>query len=446
MMVSARIRRGRDGRPSRAAKLSDDAWLGDGAPVIRLERIRIEDGPGEDGEAGQGNKTTATEALSTRASADRVDGVALRRRPGIAVAVADLPFHQEVLDALERDARIDVAGAATDPVRAAELVAHGAPDALVVCPALAEALRHPTTRLRLPRVLVVAQEMTVPVLREAIEIGAHAVYSWPDEREELLDGAASAPTAEPERGGRRAKVIAVIGARGGAGATFVSSNLAAVLTDRGLRVVLADLDHVFGELALALGIARQERWRTIADLLPVAEELSPQHVEDALVAHPRGFRALLAARPGTPPPPAALYAASVALLAGSLDVIVLHVPRWSEDLRRTAVNLADQVVVVTTADVFSLYGVRTLLAGLDRSTRGERCTLVVNRARRRRVGDEAFTAVAGASPDAVIRTDRAAPVRQDRGELLSPRSRRAGRDVRRLAALLVAEPAPGSGR
>ena len=103
--------------------------------------------------------------------------------------------------------------------------------------------------------------MTVPVLREAIEIGAHAVYAWPDERGELLDGAAVAPTAQPERGGRRAKVVAVLAARGGAGATFVASNLAAAMADRGRRVALVDFDHRFGELPFALGLAGDRRWR-----------------------------------------------------------------------------------------------------------------------------------------------------------------------------------------
>ena len=440
--MNARIRRNGQGRNIGAGGLGGTTPRQVEGSVIRLERVKVGGGEGRR----LARQDLAVHGPDSGEDRGRPDVPLVHRRSRVAVAVADLEFHQEVLDAIERCPRIDIAGAATDPVRAAEILSLESPDTMVLCPVLAEALRHPTTRLRLPRVLVVAQEMTVPVLREAIEIGAHAVYSWPDEREELLEGAASVPSAEPDRGGRRAKVIALLGARGGAGVTFLATNLAAVMADCGLRVVLADLDHAFGELSLAVGIAKQEGWRTIADLVPVVDELAPQHVEDALVSHTRGFRALLAAKPGTPPPPAGLYGASVALLAGSVDVIVLHAPRWSEELGMTAAGLADEVVVVATDDVFSLYGVRTLLAALDGSAGRARRHLVVNRTRRRRLRGGEFEVVAGIPPAATVRTDRAVRVRQDRGELLSSRSRRAGRDVRRIAAMLVPAKATEDGR
>jgi Flp pilus assembly CpaE family ATPase len=157
------------------------------------------------------------------------------------------------------------------------------------------------------------------------------------------------------------------------------------------------------------------------------------------VTHTRGFRALLAPRPGTASVPPGLYGASVALLAGSVEVIVLHVPRWSEELRGTASAMADEIVIVGTDDDFSLYGARTLLGSMDRRC----CQLVLNRSRRRRVRGSEFEVVAGLAPAAVLRSDRAVASRQDRGELLGPRARRAGRDVRRLAAALVADRVSG---
>lgn len=403
---------------------------GRSASVVRLQRIRVGDG---DAERPPLARVAGAEGGAARAL------IPVRRRPSIAVAIRALGFHEEVLDALERDPRIDVSGAATAVDRAVDVLAKVQPDVLVACPDLAEGLRHPTTRLRLPRVLVVAQEMTVPVLREAIEIGAHAVYAWPDERGELLDGAATAPTARPERGGRRAKVVAVVAARGGAGATFLASGVAAAAADQGARVVVLDLDGRFGELPIALGLSSERRWRTVADLLPVADELTPDHVEDALVAHERGFRALLAPRPGTAEPPAGLYAASTALLAGSHDMVLLHVPRGCDELRRTAMALADRTVLVATPDTFSLYGVGSVLGDGGRSVPDERCILVVNRVRRGRSRARDFELVSGTPPWAVVREDRAVPRRQDRGELGGPRSRGAARDVRRLASRLLTE-------
>jgi len=138
-------------------------------------------------------------------------------------------------------------------------------------------------------------------------------------------------------------------------------------------------------------------------------------------------------------PPPGLYAAAVALLAGSHDVVLLHVPRGCDDIHRTATRLADRTVIVGLADAFSLYGVTSLVPRSKEQTAPERWALVVNRARRgrRRVRD--FQFISRMAPSAVIREDSAVPRCQDRGELLGRRSRRAGRDVRRLASLLFAD-------
>ena len=51
--------------------------------------------------------------------------------PRVAVGIRDLRFHQEVLDWIERDARIDVIGAASDPESFVRLRAQHAVDVCV---------------------------------------------------------------------------------------------------------------------------------------------------------------------------------------------------------------------------------------------------------------------------------------------------------------------------
>src|SRR6202023_2975888 len=90
-------------------------------------------------------------------------------------------------DWLDRDSRVDVVGASGEPDRLLQLFSRQPSDVALLCPLMARQLAHPAARPQLPRVLLVAQEMTVPVLRDAIEMGAQGVFAWPDEREELLE-------------------------------------------------------------------------------------------------------------------------------------------------------------------------------------------------------------------------------------------------------------------
>jgi len=50
---------------------------------------------------------------------------------------------------------------------------------MVVCPTTARGLRHPAVSSGIPRLVIISQEMTVPVLREAIDVGAEGIFCWP---------------------------------------------------------------------------------------------------------------------------------------------------------------------------------------------------------------------------------------------------------------------------
>jgi len=359
----------------------------------------------------------------------------------VVVGIRDLGFHQEVLDWIERDPRIDVVGAAADPERFVQFRGQGPPDLYVVCPQLAHELRHPAARRQLSPVLLVAQEMTVPVLREALELGAVAVFAWPEERGELADAIAGALVERVDDRSQRGRVVAVMGARGGAGTTFLSSNLASTFAGRGIKCAVVDLDASFADLTVALGAGAEERTRTIADLVPVMHELSPEHLEDALYRHPAGFDALLA--PAEPDAdetfPLGLYSASIALLAGSFEVVLLHVPRTIDAAARLAIDLADEVLLVVTLDLFSLFGARRLMAALGLRERAAGCRVIVNRLARQEVTLSDVERVLDVSASGVVRFDPLVRRTQAKGQLLSPKSRRAGKDLRALARLLVSD-------
>jgi pilus assembly protein CpaE len=305
-------------------------------------------------------------------------------------------------------------------------------------------LSHPATSRRARSVLLVAEEMTVPVLREAIDSGAHGVFAWPEERLDLAEAIVRAPRSSPESPSTRGRVIAVYGARGGAGATFLSTHVAAILADRGERTVIVDRDAQFADLTVALGVSNAQEVRTIGALVGVVDELAPDHLEDVLYQHPRGFSALLASdgQPVTSATavPEGLYPACVALLAGSFDVVVALVPRVLDTMARAVLRMADQIVLVVTLDLFALYGARRAMASLALNEPAGRCRVVINRAVRSEIGMADVERILGVKPTVVVRFDPSVKRAQDRGQLLPTRAGRAGRDVAALAKSLVPDP------
>ncbi len=390
----------------------------------------VVDGASVDAE-GSGSRSTVGLQLTRRRAGRSIQARAL-------LAIRDLGLHQEVLDFLERDPRVSVVGAVTQPEALLRL-ANTAPDATVVCPAIARDLRHPAANGRAPSLLVVAEEMTVPVLRESIDAGARAVFAWPDERDELVRTIVAVPRERLASPSGRGKVIAVFGPRGGSGTTFVACHLIAALTDQGRKCVLVDLDGSFADVTIALGIDDSKDVRTAADLLAVMDEMSADHVEDALYRHPGGFAVLLApADPSTCPSLVPeLYEAAITQLALTYQAVILHVPRSLDVVARVGLSLADEVVLLVAPDMFSLHSARRAIDAFGLAEPSGRCRVVINPLVRGAVGAAEVESALGIHPATAIRFDAAIGRLQDRGELLPSRSRGAGRDIRALAQVLL---------
>jgi Flp pilus assembly CpaE family ATPase len=372
-----------------------------------------------------------------------------KRRARILVAIRDLAFHQEVLDFLERDPRMDVVGAVTRPEALFRLELTTTHEATVVCPVLTRDVRHPAVGARDRNLFVVGEEMTVPLLRDAIDAGAKGVFAWPEERDDLARTIAGIVGDDGWASESRAKVVAVFGSRGGVGTTFLASHLAAAFADAGRRSVLVDLDACFADISVALGITSEQEVRTIADLVPVADELEPEHVNDALYGHARGFSVLLAPpEPLSDDVPRGLHRAATALLTLSHDVVVLHAPRCLDDASRSGLAMADDVLLVVSPDLFSLFSARRAISSTGLRPGDGRCHVVVNAVARGGDAAALVERVLGARPAAAVRFDASVSRAQDRGELLRPRSHRAWRDVVALATRMTSadrtggEPAP----
>jgi secretion/DNA translocation related CpaE-like protein len=179
----------------------------------------------------------------------------------------------------------------------------------------------------------------------AIAVGAQHVVTLPDQDGELMAELSDAAEAARDDG-RRGAVVAVIGGRGGAGASVFATALAQTAAD----ALLIDADPWSGGIDLVLGSEAQAglRW---PDLSLQGGRLSIDALRDAL-PQCHGVSVLSGGRVGGDVDAAPLAAVIDAGSRGGATVIC-DVPRRSTAAAETALDAADLVVVVAPADVRS---------------------------------------------------------------------------------------------
>ena len=339
---------------------------------------------------------------------------------------------EEVMHFLDRSGSARVVGTASDDRQLIEAVRQLEPDAVVATPSLVEpAAVHGTT------VLALHTSESVSALRSAIHVGARGFYLWPGERDALA-GAAAATIVAASLGDKRAIVLAVHGPRGGVGATFVASHLAQAVARRDLGCVLLDADPTYGDVSAAIGLPDGEA-HTIADLVPLVPELGSAHLDDALWAHPAGFRAL-----GAPAADRAAaisgrdLAAIVRVAAAGCDVVVVALPRDLGERTISVLEVTDRVLEVISLDVVSFRAATRALEIIAPAGPDARVGFVVNRATRSEVTPGDVARVFGADPLAVVPADRGVARAQARGMLVPPRGK-VGRALSRLADRVLVE-------
>lgn len=252
-------------------------------------------------------------------------------------------------------------------------------------------IRHPTAA-----VLAVVTDPQPEDYASALSNGARGVIRYPLSYEEiaslvetavgwssLLREAVRAPQTSAVRGGR---IIAVAGAKGGTGASTAALHLAltAVREQPQENVVLIDLDLQKPDQSVLLDVPLS---RELTDLLPVIEELTPRHLDDVLFAHAGGLRLLLGPRNGEQGELVTEFAARqiISMLATRSDLVVIDLGSIIGEAGATALEMADDILIVSTPDVLSLRGVHRLTELWDRlGIRAEGNTRVLlNRVNRR---------------------------------------------------------------
>jgi Flp pilus assembly CpaE family ATPase len=259
-----------------------------------------------------------------------------------------------------------------------------------------------------PPLLVAGPRDDARIVLRALELGAKHFFPPEPAAEELHRALAriareQAENAPPKR---LAPIVAVMGAKGGVGASVVACQLAVSLQAQGGRTAIVDLNLPLGDVALYFDL---EPRYTLAHVARDAARLDAAYLRGVLVEHHSGVRVL--ASPGRLDEAMLVKAEHVDrvlhLLREDFDWVVVDVAReWKETSIR-ALDLASQVLLVTLPDVATLSQARKHLDLLRRLGRPEAALhLVANRnAPSAQLSDHDFLHFLGRAPDARIPND-----------------------------------------
>ncbi|MCW2622453.1 MAG: hypothetical protein JWL64_2055 [Frankiales bacterium] len=220
------------------------------------------------------------------------------------------------------------------------------------------------TRAGLPRrsrcAVVAADTDDTAVWQHAVALGAEQVVLLPDGAGWLVDRFADAAEAPATDG----VLLAVLGGRGGAGASVLAAALVRTAARLGHRTLLVDADPLGGGVDLVLGCEDTSglRWpaltgsrgrvpsAALADALPRADGV-----------------AVLSWDRDSPPRPVPVEAMDAVLRAGrrAHDLVVVDLPRHLEQGALAAAELATTVLLVVPAEVRAAASAGRVLQSLE---------------------------------------------------------------------------------
>ncbi|QKW11804.1 septum site-determining protein Ssd [Verrucosispora sp. NA02020] len=224
------------------------------------------------------------------------------------------------------------------------------------------------TRWRSAPLVIIGSDQAQPCLRARLPRRARLVLvgrdgdvesSWQVADLLGVEHVAVLPAAEPwlvdrlaERGvgdvpGGR--VVAVLGGRGGAGASILAGGLAVTAARTRLRTLLLDADPLGGGLDLVLGWEQLEglRWPALTGTdgrvdAPALVRALPSRGDLVVLSWDRGDLVAV---------PAEAMAATLDAARRGRDFVVVDLPRYLDDAAVTALQAADRVFVVVPAEL-----------------------------------------------------------------------------------------------
>jgi secretion/DNA translocation related CpaE-like protein len=222
-----------------------------------------------------------------------------------------------------------------------------APLVLVGCD-LAPALAASSLERRDGVVLVSRDLDDAQVWALGVQLGVEAVVFLPDAQAWLVDRLADAANIA-DGASASATTVAVLGGRGGAGATTVACAMAVTAVRRGLRTLLVDGDPLGGGIDLAMGGEDTDglRW---PDLASTRGRVNGSALRDVL---PRVHDLTILSwdRGDTVSIPVDAMRSVLAGARRSSDIVVVDLPRRLDDAAAEALSLAHPALLVIPAEI-----------------------------------------------------------------------------------------------
>lgn len=301
--------------------------------------------------------------------------------PGLSFVIVS-PW-REFGAALESSHYVDVRARLKQPGEIAGAVARHRPDALLV--ALGEnplAALATVEKLPAPRpLLFFCGPDDSQLILQAMRLGAREyIAPAPDEKDQLL--AAVERVAREVNGSTpspSAPLIAVTGAKGGVGTSFLACQLAASFARLGTRPVLVDGQLRRGDVALYLDLTPRY---TFASLASCGDGIDPTYLNTTLTEHSSGVQVLAA--PRRPEEADGVGVECVRgvrdLLREEFDWVIWDTPQDFEDRSLFVLDQAALLLLVTTPDVPAMNHTKMQLELLERLGRSaDQVRIVVNR-------------------------------------------------------------------
>ena len=244
---------------------------------------------------------------------------------------------------------------------------------------LAALQQHPLQQR--PPLLVCGPQDDRDCMRMAMQASARDFLPEPLVEQELLAAISRIALEARDGHGSGGKVIAIMNAKGGSGATMLACNLAHSLSAYGRRTLLLDLDLQFGTVAHCLDVrpshSHMEVLQRIDELDSVALHGFCSHFSPTLdVLGGRASELCL-----TQDIQLEQVEALLRLARSSYEWVVVDLPRQIDHLTGITLEQADQVYVVLQQSLSHLKDAVRLVRIMreDLGIRGDRLQLVVNR-------------------------------------------------------------------
>lgn len=189
----------------------------------------------------------------------------------------------------------------------------------------------------------------ISTIRRVNRMGQQRAAAMPQQAAAVAgaSGGIAMPAATEPQG----SVIAVFGPKGGIGTSTIAVNLAVALQQRAdMKVAIVDTSLQFGDVGVMLNLQMD---RSISDLSESIDDLDSDLISTVIAPHPSGIKVLLA--PARPELADLVLPEHLERIVEQMrfmfDYVVIDTPSMLSDLVLTALDLADRVLLLTTADI-----------------------------------------------------------------------------------------------